>query len=112
MQRIPLNLAEEGMTLAKPITRDNGMVLVGEGTELTASLIARLENMDVSHVTVKGGPVDAGGGDSERAGRLDHLFRKHKGDPWMQAVKKHFHSYFTMRAASLAKASQAEEEEE
>ncbi|GAB6057048.1 hypothetical protein [Desulfonatronum parangueonense] len=105
MQKIPLNLAREGMKLAKPVLRDNGLVLVAENTELTGSLLERLERMEIAMVTVQGNPVDLGAGAganpySVRAGRLDHLFRKHESDPWMQKNKEHLKNYFQLKAAS------------
>ena len=38
MQKIPLEKAAEGMILDKPIVRGNGVVLMGEGTELNEQL--------------------------------------------------------------------------
>ena len=57
MQKIPLGKAAEGMILAKPIVRGNGVVLVGEGTELNKQLIGRLKDFDIKKVTVKGRPL-------------------------------------------------------
>ena len=57
MQKIPLGKAAEGMILAKPIVRGNGVVLVGEGTELNKQLIGRLKAFDIKKVTVKGRPL-------------------------------------------------------
>ena len=61
MQKIPLSLAKAGFVLAKPVLRDNGMVLVAEGTELTEALLARLASMEVASLTVEGAPVDMEG---------------------------------------------------
>jgi hypothetical protein len=60
MQKIPLMLAKAGMTLARDVFRSDspiGMPICGKGTELTDSLIARFENMDVQTVHVEGHPV-------------------------------------------------------
>ncbi|MEI7815653.1 MAG: hypothetical protein WCI45_00550 [Desulfuromonadales bacterium] len=60
MQKIPLMLAKAGMTLARDVFRGDapvGMPICGKGTELTDSLIARFENMDVQTVQVEGHPV-------------------------------------------------------
>jgi hypothetical protein len=60
MQKIPLMLAKAGMILARDVFRGNsptGMPICGKDTELTDSLIARFENMDVQTVQVKGHPV-------------------------------------------------------
>lgn len=103
MQRIPLNLARPGMALAKPVLRDNGLVLVAENTALTESLLERLGRMEIETITVQGHPVDMGdGGQSPyavRLGRLEHLFRSHGKDPWMQQVHAHIQQYFQIKAA-------------
>ncbi len=57
MQKIPLEKAAEGMVLAKPIARENGVVLMGEGTELNEQLIERLKSLDITKITVKGQPL-------------------------------------------------------
>ena len=105
MQKIPLSLAKGGMVLAKPVLKENGLVLVAEGTELTDSLLERLERMGVENLVVQGNPVDldgvAGGTEYNRiAGRLDHLFRKFKADPWMNDFKERLRSYFQVKAAA------------
>lgn len=116
MQKIPLNLAKPGMKLAKPVLRDNGLVLVAENTELTESLLERLERMDIAMLTVQGNPVDLGGdGDgtnpySARAARLDHLFRKHTQDAWMEKIKAHLKNYFLLKAAGAAVVGGAQEQ--
>lgn len=117
MQKIPLNLAQAGMVLAKPVTRENGMVLVAEGTELSENVINRLQGMEVPQVVVKGEPLDlddSGGGSSsgKRLERMDHLFRGHQEDPWMQEVKSFFKDYFRSRAAMEASAGASDSEEE
>jgi hypothetical protein len=61
MQRLPMNLLEPGMVVAKPVTNDKGIVLVSEGTELSDRLITRLENMSVGKVMVRGYPVRLAG---------------------------------------------------
>ncbi|THB64474.1 MAG: hypothetical protein D6E12_14775 [Desulfovibrio sp.] len=116
MQKIPLNLAKEGMVLAKPVLRDNGLVLVAQGTELSSSLLERLERMDVDKVVVEGNPVDldgaAGGTEyTTRIERLDHLFRKFQADPWMNQLKEDLRNYFQVKAAAQA-AALAEQEAE
>ncbi|WP_029893343.1 hypothetical protein, partial [Desulfohalovibrio reitneri] len=117
MQKIPLNLAKPGMKLGKPVLRDNNLVVVAQGTELSDSLLMRLENMGIERITVEGNPVDMGGaaGDtaaSKRLERLDHLFRGHEGDKWMNQVKKFLTNYFRMKAAAEAADEAAGEKEE
>ena len=60
MQKIPLMLAESGMKLARDVFRGDspiGIPICGKGTELTDTLIARLENLDIHNVHVEGHPV-------------------------------------------------------
>lgn len=111
MQKIPVKLAAPGMKLAKPVTRDNGMVVLAEGLELTEGIIQKLESMDVERIVVKGNPVNLGDNDdsswSKKSERLDHLFRRYSKDKWMFRVKV-FKEYFDLKAA----AQKAEEEAE
>ncbi len=114
MQKIPLNLAKPGMILDKPLLRDNGLVLVAEGTELSDTLLGRLLTMGIETIVVKGNPVDldgAGGGSSfcQRAERMDHLFRKYQADPFMMKLKERLTEYFKLKAAAEAAAQAAAE---
>ena len=114
MQKIPLKLAKPGMVLAKPVARDNGMVLLAQGTELAESTIQRLENMNVERIVIEG-EVDLGDGAGTNydtlLANLDRLFRKHTGDKWMMKLKEALRAYFTLKAAA-AKAPAPEPEDE
>lgn len=112
MQKIPLSLAKPGMILARAVLRENGQVLVGEGAGLTVSLLERLEAMGVDAVTVQGRPVQMDGissGESiaMRLERLEHLFRKHQDDPWMNQVKAQLECFFRAKAAAEEAANAA-----
>ena len=104
MQKIPVNLARPGMTLAKPVKREDGLVIVGEKTELSEAIIARLDNMGIKRIVVEGEPVDmsgeGGGSAAKRVERMDHLFRKHAGDKWMMKFKAILKRYFKAKAAA------------
>lgn len=54
MRRVSVQKLTPGMRLARAINNEAGMTIMGEGTELTASLIDRLEGMGVSSVRVEG----------------------------------------------------------
>ena len=66
MQKIPLSLAQPGMKLAKPVTKSNGMAIVGSGVELTEALIDRLDGMGIDKIFVVGDAVSASQNPSER----------------------------------------------
>lgn len=105
------------MILAKPVVRDNGITLVGEGVELSDALVARIEQAGVGTVTVKGNPVqmDSLSGSTDydrRATRMEHLFRRHATDPFMQTLKKVLIQYFRLKAAAAAAEAAVEAAEE
>jgi len=114
MQKIPLNLARPGMTLAKPVTRPDGIAVAAAGSELSESLLDRFDTMGVSHLVVEGEPVKLDGppgGTSfdKRLERLDYLFRKHADNTWMAQIRRLMDHYFRMRAASSAAMAQAQQ---
>jgi len=105
MQKIPLSLAQPGMKLAKAITKANGMPIVGAGVELTEALLDRLDGMGIDRVFIVGDAVAACQSPSERALRLDHLFRRLGDDAFMVKVKAYLREYFTLKAAADAAAA-------
>jgi hypothetical protein len=104
MQKIPLSLAKPGMKLAKPITKANGMPIIAAGVELTETLLDKLDGMGVDKVVIVGDAVTASQNPSERVSRLDHLFRRLEGEPFMLQMKKYLKEYFTIKAAADAAA--------
>lgn len=112
MQKIPLTLAKPGMKLAKAVTRDNGMVVMGPGMELTESHLERLRSMEVDRITVEGNPLEGAGGvdtsAAHRLERLDHLFRRLGGDPWQDQVRRFLNEYLRIKAAEQAARAAAE----
>ncbi len=117
MQKIPIDKAGPGMVLEKPVLRDNGLVLVAPGTELTPSLLHRLKSMDVEWITVQGHPVDMEGMGTksyqERIQDLDHMFRQYDRDDWMMKVKEVAKRFFQRKAAlEAAEGGSAGEDQE
>lgn len=78
MQKIPIDKAVSGMVLGKPLSRKDGVVLMGEGTVLTEQLIDRLKDMDIAKVFVKGRPLTVEGEESktleQRLHEVDNRF--------------------------------------
>ncbi|MEE9275849.1 MAG: hypothetical protein V3V62_11120 [bacterium] len=60
MQRIKLSQSAPGMVIARSIEAHNGQVLCAKGTKLSETLIARLEKLEISHVSVEGRSIDDG----------------------------------------------------
>ncbi len=89
MQKVPIELVKPGMVLAKPITNDAGMALCAEDTELSETIIERLIRMNVSHVILKGHPVNLGGETKTKEQKIEELrarFSRVQGDPLMQKI--------------------------
>ncbi|MCL4456881.1 MAG: hypothetical protein M1147_10350 [Nitrospirae bacterium] len=92
MPKVPANSLKPGMKLSKPVMNDAGMILLGEGTELTNALIERLQNMNVSSVYVEGAaapqkPLE------EILSELDARFKKTENEPNMGLLKKLFRDH-------------------
>jgi hypothetical protein len=45
---------EPGMVLARPVMNKSGMIMLGEGTELTDNLIEKIRDMGIESVHVQG----------------------------------------------------------
>ncbi len=60
--------------------------MLAEGTELTASLIDKIDGMDIEAVFVKGAP-QSGPSLEEMMAELDKRFRKVEKAPYMDIIK-------------------------
>ncbi|WP_239615142.1 HD-GYP domain-containing protein [Cohnella mopanensis] len=58
MRMMPISLSRPGMKLAKKIYSDDGIVLLAEGVELTASLIRRLGDCGISFLYIQDSRLD------------------------------------------------------
>jgi hypothetical protein len=89
------------MTLAKPVTREGGMVLAGAGLKLTEAMLDRLRGSGITHITVEGHPaagIEEDGLDlTALRDRLDHLFRKYKQNPLMWVLRNMIAQYLEKR---------------
>lgn len=86
MQKIPLLTAKAGMILARDVFRSEsaiGIPICGKDTELTDTLIARLEGMKIQSVYVEGHPVREEGDLTldDILHDLDSRFSKVRQDP-------------------------------
>ena len=87
MPKVSLKDLRPGMKLDRPVTNESGMVLVGEGTELNAGLISRLENMHVSCVHVERIQQNARSRE-EMIAELDMRFSKSLDRPYMRTLRR------------------------
>ena len=90
MQEILSAQAAEGMVLAKDVETQEGRVLCGKGTVLTANLIDRLHKMDIIHIVVEGHPVEVKGEKSlkEELQDMEKRFSRVKDTPPLMYLMK------------------------
>jgi hypothetical protein len=86
MPKISVADLKPGMKLAKPLARGT-MVLLGEGTVLNETWIARIGDMDIDSVFIDG-PSEQPVPQSEALRLLDERFRSVLGKPYMEQIKK------------------------
>ena len=54
MAKLSTERLEPGMVLARPVMNKSGMIMLGEGTELTDNLIEKIRDMGIESVHVQG----------------------------------------------------------
>ena len=87
MPRVSPSGLEPGMITARSVVNANGMVLLGENTQLTAELIDRIKNMDVDAVYVQGTTRPSKPRD-EFLVEIGNRFRLVRDDPNMDTIRK------------------------
>ena len=92
MSKILVSKLQPGMKLAKPIKNDGGVVMLAENTELTDSLIKRLEKMNIDSVSIVGGSKPEKSPE-ELLAELGSRFRKTENEPHMGMLKKIFQEH-------------------
>jgi len=75
------------MKLARPVFNKDRVVLVGQGTELTPSLISKIAAMGIPSVRVHGATKPPIPRDAAFAA-IDERFRNVQGMPYMETLKK------------------------
>jgi len=87
MPKIPASRLVAGMKLAKPVLAKNGMVMLGEGTELSEAWIERIQDMDIQSIFVEGPPIQTVPKE-EALANLEARFAMVEGKPYMNTIKK------------------------
>ncbi len=92
MPKILVSKLKSGMKLAKAVKNESGMVLLGENTELSDSLIDRLERMNIESVSIIADAAKEKSPD-ELLAELDARFRKTEKEPYMADLKRLFQEH-------------------
>lgn len=77
-----------GMRLAKPVMNKAGMALLGEGTELTETWIARIQDMALEGAIYVEGKLEMEVPMDEMLAALEMRFRSAQGNPRMETIKR------------------------
>ena len=85
-KKISVGDLEPGMKIVKPITSKNGMVILGEGIELTPSWIERLQDMDIDGVYIDAPKVESISKDDAII-QLEARFQLVTDRPYMNRLK-------------------------
>lgn len=59
LRRLYLSESQPGDVIAEPVVNDRGMVILPKGAELTAPVIRRLQQMNVTEVAIEGDDPNA-----------------------------------------------------
>lgn len=87
MPKIALDKLQPGMKLAKPVTNRNGLVMLAEDTELTATLIDKISDLDIAGVFIQGMTQPDIPKEEMLAG-LDKRFQSVANEPYMDVIKQ------------------------
>jgi hypothetical protein len=84
--RVPADKLEPGMKLARPVIKDN-MILLSKDTELTEMLIKKIQDMEINGVYIDG-PCRQSIPKDETLAQLDRRFKNVEDRPYMNVLKK------------------------
>lgn len=88
MIKIETDKLVPGMRLAKPVLNKGGIVLLGEGTELTENWIRRIQDMDLGESVFIEGKAEMKVPLNEMISALEKRFHISKGNPYMELIKR------------------------
>jgi hypothetical protein len=77
-----------GMRLARPVMNKAGMVLLGEGTELTETWIRRIQDMELGEAVCVEGKMEMEVPLDEMIAALENRFRTSHGNLRMEMIKR------------------------
>jgi hypothetical protein len=88
MIKVPPDKLMPGMRLAKPIMNKGGMVLLGEGTELTETWIMRIQDMELEEQVYVEGKQEMEVPLDEMLAALETRFRTPEESHRMEIIKR------------------------
>lgn len=91
MKRISIEQAKPGQILAQKLQRNDGVLLAGQGAEVTENLLRMLTRMNIETIVIeediKQTPEELEDAFRKRGAELDERFARVAGQPIMAALK-------------------------
>jgi|GEM_PF-153295 len=109
MRKLIIGKVEEGMTLAKPLLKPDGTILLAQGCKLSARIISRLSEWGFDSVIVDGDPqspdemIETSGINTQNIGmdelfaQIDKQFAKVETDEIMLKLKNALKSHISKK---------------
>ena len=88
MIKVTPDKLQPGMSLARPVMNKAGMALLGEGTELTETWIARIQDMELEGAIYVEGKLEMEVPMDEMLAALENRFQSSQGNPRMEIIKR------------------------
>jgi len=88
MIKVTPDKLQPGMRLAKPVMNKVGMALLGEGTELTETWIARIQDMELEGAIYVEGRQEMEVPLDEMLAALERRFQSAEGNTRMDLIKR------------------------
>jgi ribosomal protein S13 len=88
MIKVTPDKLQPGMRLAKPVMNRAGMALLGEGTELTETWVARIQDMELEGAIYVEGKLEMEVPMDEMVAALEKRFQSAHGNPRMEMIKR------------------------
>ncbi len=87
MPKVSADKLQPGMILMKPVLNKAGIVLLGEGTELTETWVRRIQDMELTGIWIDG-PELPQIPKEQLLAELDERFEQSQDKPYMADLKR------------------------
>jgi hypothetical protein len=88
MRKVTLTNCKRGDILARPIVANSGVILAGEGTELTLRLIDRFSGSGIDAIWIDGDEILDPAEVEEKKSKIIHRFSRIGNDPFLKEMEK------------------------
>lgn len=86
MSKISVEELKPGMITSKPVSNENGVVILKENTELTENIIDRIKKIGIEYIYIKG-EKSFSKTKEEMLTELEERFKRFEDKPLMKKIK-------------------------